>query len=170
MDRNPITATQPLAKTAPNSIESCAKRRVLKRPGPFPKTDPNQRRGASFSLNTHCSRGPSLSLLSCYVNPFGGGMAFQAMNHGLEARATSRPRQTKSRLPNNLRANDVVGILPLAGEFGSYIYDSSGDWDETPGPRLARHSIRPTPAAKTASARMNTGQGRPCSSIWPSST
>ncbi len=34
----------------------------------------------------------SLLLLTAKVNALRGGMAFQAMNHGLEARATSPPR------------------------------------------------------------------------------
>jgi len=43
--------------------------------------------------------------LTAKVNALGGGMAFQAMNHGLEARATSSPR---IRATHNLKVEQVL--------------------------------------------------------------
>ena len=47
----------------------------------------------------------SLNVLTAQVNALGGGMAFQAMNHGLEARATSPPRIEAA---HNLEAESVL--------------------------------------------------------------
>jgi len=48
------------------------------------------------------------------VNALGGGMAFQAMNHGLEAHATSSPI---IRAIHNVKADRVlVALAPYAGQ------------------------------------------------------